>query len=404
MNNLPLGYKQFTTQESSTLFSSSLFKNAAIFTTLLFIFLVPWGDSIYDGLPRLAATLALGLTCVNLIFHGTHRNYNFFHFFTALYFTWQLISLIWSPEFVRGEEVAKTTFQLLLLTFLFCVIIDNKARLIAIYQAYVVGGMIGAGIVFTNFLRGIESGYLRYGIENLTIDAVGVFLSISLPFAAYLSKYSKTKIVRLINLFAIPLIFYGIFLTATRTAFIVGILGLMYWLFTQRKASFKVKSIVGIAMVSAFIAVIMFAPKASIERVFSTTESITQGTLNNRSIIWGGSIEQWKEAPIIGVGLGALGNALSREHVNYNAAHNSFVHILTENGILGLLLFLMVNITLLIYLLHTPINEKAFLFSLLMVMLVSQLATHLQTEKITWFVYAMIAIHSQMYATLKNKN
>ena len=404
MINTQPEYQTSARKKKSKLFSSSIFDNTAILATLLFIFLVPWADSLYDGLPRLAATLALGFVFLKLIFHGSHTNYNFFHLFAIAYFSWQLLSYVWSPELERANEVAKTTVQLFLLTFLFCLIIDNKDRLIAIYQVYVVACMIAAGIVFTNFLRGIESGYLRYGIQNLTIDAVGVFLSISIPLAAYLAKYSKNKYIRIINLLAIPLIFYGIFLTATRTAFIVGVLGLMYWVFTQRKASFMIKSLIIGVMISAFVAILLFAPKASVERVFSAGESISQGTLNNRSIIWGGSIKQWKEAPIVGVGLGSLGNALGREHINYDAAHNSFIHVLSETGIVGFLLFLMVNFSLLIYLLHTPINDKAFLFSLLLVIVVSQLATHLQAEKITWFVYAMIAIHSQMYATLGRKN
>ncbi len=388
----------------SKLFNPSIFNKAAVFTTLLFIFLVPWADSLWDGLPRLAATLAIGFAFIQLLIHGTHRNYTYFHFIVVVYFAWQIMSVMWSPEFERAEVIVMTTIQLVFLTFLFCLVIDNRPRLMAAYQAYVFACIVASGIVVSNFLQGIESTYLRYGIENLTIDAVGVFLAISIPIAAYLAKYSKTKFIRMINLLAIPITFYGIFLTATRTAFIVGIIGLLYWVFTQRKASFIIKSIFSTIKILAFVAIALFAPKSSIERVFSAGDSITKGTLNSRSLIWGGSLAQWKKSPVVGVGLGGLGNALSREHINYRDAHNSFIHVLSETGIVGLFLFLMINVTLLIYILHMPLNEKAFLFSLLMVIVVSQLATHLQTEKITWFVYAMLAIHSQMYAVIRRKN
>lgn len=384
-----------------TLFSASIYSNAALVTTLLFIFLVPWADSVYDGLPRLTATLALGFTVLKLLFHGVRPNFTFFHIATILYFAWLILSVVWSPDFERADQAVKTTFQLMLLAFMFCFVIDNKPRLIAIYQVYVFAGMIAAGIVFSNFLRGIESGYLRYGIQNLTIDAVGVFLSIAIPIAAYLAKFSPSKYLRLLNLTAIPLIFYGIFLTATRTAFIVGIIGLLYWLFTQRKASMMIKVGIFIVMIAAFSTALFLAPKSSIERLSTVGESVSEGTLNSRSTIWGGSINQWKDSPIIGVGLGGLGKALSLEHINYDAAHNSFIHIMTENGIIGLLLYLMVNFSLLIYIMHMPINEKAFLFAFLMTIVVSQLATHLQSEKITWFVYTMIAVHTYMYSNFK---
>jgi len=380
------------------LFDPSLINKATVFSTLLFIFLVPWGDSVWDGLPRVAATIALGFAFIQLLVHGTHRNYTYFHFIAIMYFSWQIFSMIWSPELVRAEAIAKTITQLIFLTLLFALTIDNKSRLIAAYQVYVFACIVASGIVIDSFLQGVESGYLRYGIKNLTIDAVGVFLAISIPFEAYLAKYFKNIFLKTFNLIAIPFTFYAIFLTATRTAFIVGIVGLLYWVFTQRKSSFIIKLLIGIVMTAGLASIIMFAPKASVDRIFTTGESITEGTLNSRSIIWGGSIEQWKESPIVGVGLGGLGNALSREHINYADAHNSFIHLLAETGIVGLFLFLGVHIALLFYILHTPLDEKIFLLSLLMVIVVSQLATHLQTEKITWFIYSMIAIHSQMFA------
>lgn len=386
------------------LFEPSLINKIAVISTLLFVFLVPWGDSVWDGLPRIAATIALGFAFIQLIIHGTHRNYTYFHFMALLYFAWQIISMMWSPELNRAEAIAKTTAQLVFLMLLFALVIDNKARLIAAYQTYVLACIVASGIVINSFLSGVESGYLRYGIENITIDAVGVFLAISIPIEAYLAKYFKNKFLKLINLVAIPFTFYAIFLTATRTAFIVGLIGLLYWVFTQRKSTFIVKSLISIVMVLGLTAIAVFAPKASVDRIFSTGESITKGTLNSRSVIWSGSIEQWKESPVFGIGLGGLGYALSKTHINYRDAHNSFIHVLTETGIIGLLLFLGVHITLLVYILHTPLDEKAFLFSLLMVIVVSQLATHLQAEKITWFVYAMIALHSHMFAAIRRDN
>lgn len=403
MNNINHSVEIENIYKQSRLFDRSLINNAAVITTLLFILLVSWGDSIWDGLPRVVATIAMGLSFVQLFVHGTHRKYTYFHFIALVYFVWQLISMMWSPDSARAEILAKTTIQLIFLTLLFSIVIDNKSKLRASYQAYVFGSIAASGIVFSSFLQGVQSGYLRYGINNLTIDAVGVFLAISIPMAAYLAKVSERKLLKLINVLAIPLIFYAIFLTATRTAFVVGILGLAYWVYTQRNASFKVKIIIAVVMVVSISTIMTFAPKSSIERVFTTGESITKGTLNYRSVIWGGSIEQWKESPIAGVGLGGLGHALGKEHINYNAAHNSFIHILTENGIIGLVLYLAVHISLLFYILHTPLDEKVFLISLFMVIVVSQLSTHLQSEKIAWFVYTMLAIHSRLFASIQKK-
>jgi len=76
---------------------------------------------------------------------------------------------------------------------------------------------------------------------------------------------------------------------------------------------------------------------------------------------------------------------------------------MTENGIIGLTLFLFVHLSILYLITLTPNNEKAFLLSLLLIIIVSQLATHLQTEKIMWFVYTVLAIHARLYAKNNKK-
>lgn len=381
---------------------SDIITKITLSITLLFIFLVPFGDGIWDGLPRISATLAIGFSLILFLIHGTHRNYNFFHFFSVIYIAWQLISLMWTPDFEWGKGVAITSVQLLLLAFLLTLVIDNKKKIIWAYQAYVFGNIVGTSIIISNYLQGIQSPYYnRYGIQNIETDMLSVFLALSIPMAAYLATKHQNKILKLINITAIPLVFYAIFLTGTRTGSIVGVLGIMYWIFTHRKASISIKATIAVILVSSVIAILSFAPKASVDRIFSSGKSITTGTLNYRSVIWAGSINQWEKAPIIGTGLGGLGFVLSKEHINFNAAHNTYIHNLTENGIIGLLLYLAIILSLLYYISQTPLDEKAFMVTLLMVVLVSQLTTHTHTEKIIWIVFSLLAVHASRFTMEK---
>jgi len=382
---------------------SDLITKTTLLITLLFIFLVPFGDGIWDGLPRISATLAIGFSLILFLVHGTHRNYNFFHFFIVLYIAWQLISLMWTPDFELGKTRAITSVQLLLLAFLLTLVIDNKKKIIWAYQAYVFGNIVGASIIMSNYLQGIQSPYYnRYGIKNIETDILSVFLALSIPMAAYLATKHQNKTLKLINIAAIPLVFYAIFLTGTRTGSIVGVIGIAYWLYTHRKASITVKASIAVVMIASVIAIFSFAPKHSVDRIFSAGKSISSGTLNYRSVIWKGSINQWKKAPIIGSGLGGLGFVLSKEHINFDSAHNTFIHNLTENGVIGLLLYLSIIFSIFYYILQTPTDEKAFMISLLMVLLLSQLTTHTHTEKIIWIVFSLLAIHASRYALEKD--
>jgi len=312
-----------------------------------------------------------------------------------------IVSLAWSPDEVLGSELAVTGFQLMLLPFVFTFVIDNRKNLLLAYQSYVTGAVVAFGFIFNNYLHNVTEFYGRYTIANTDTDLMSYILALAIPMAAYLAKASQNKILIAFNIIAIPTIMYAIFLTGTRTGFIVGMLGIFYWLFTQRKASLKIKLTMFILFFVSIGVVLTFAPKASVDRVLSAGSSIKSGDLNYRTVIWKTSIEEWKNSPIIGAGLGGLYSQLSRKHVNYGWAHNTFIHLLTENGIIGLTLYIMMIISILYFILRAPFEEKIFLLSLLLVMLVSQIALHTHIQKATWFSYSMLFIHA--FATAKRR-
>ena len=372
-----------------------LIYSLALFAVLTFIFLIPWGNGLWDGLTRVFGILAFAAAALLFVVEGTHKNYTYFHFFAFALWAWVLLSTIWSPNLDKGTEMAGRVFQVMLLPLLFTLVIDNRKSIIYAYQSYVLGNIIGSSIIIYNYLNGIQSPYYnRYTIPNFETDEMSIFLALAIPMAAYLASILDKKWKRLINLFAMPLIIFAIFLTGTRTGSIVAVIGILYWLFTHRKASFRIKASILIVFILSIITVASFAPKASLDRVFSAGKSLKSGNLNYRTVIWKASILQWKTAPVIGVGLGGLGDVLSKEHVNFDAAHNTYLHILTENGIIGLTLYLLVLVSILYLILQVPLSEKVFLLSLFFIIIISQLTLHTHILKSTWFVFSMLVIHA----------
>lgn len=381
---------------------TSIVYKLAMFMTLFFIFSIPWGNAVWDGLSRVFGIIAFGLTGISVLIHGVHTRFSVFHLVIALFGVWLSISLMWSPELVRGKELLFTTIQLLTISFLVTLIIYDKRGLLYFYQSYALGNLLGAGIIIYNYLNGIESIYYgRYAIPNLDVDGQSIMLTLAIPIAAYLTTQYQNKWLKFVYLISIPLIVFAVFLTGTRTASIVAAFGVLYWLFTYRKASFLIKGSFITLFIASLITVFALAPQKSIDRILSSGQSISTGTLNNRTVIWGASIEQWKKAPIIGNGVGSLGYVLSSLHVEYNSAHNTYLHILTENGIVGLLLYLLLILIISYYAFYTPFPEKVFLFSVLLTVLVSQTTQHTHFHKETWFILTILAIHAH---ALSSKN
>ncbi len=367
----------------------------ALFITCVFIFLIPWGDSIKDGLPAIVGLASFAVVGLSIISGGSHRDYSIFHLMVIGLWVWSLITLMWTQNYESGIEVAKRAIQIMILPFLFTLIITNKERILIAYQSFVLGSFVGSCIIISNYLNGIQSPYYnRYGLANIETDLLGIMLAFAIPIGAYLNNTFENKWLKILNLFLIPIIVYAIFLTGTRTATLISIVGVLYWLYSQRKAPMKIKVSVFLAILLSVTALITIAPKASLDRAFSSGESISSGTLNYRTVIWGASLESWKESPIVGTGLGSLKFALGKKHVNYSGAHNVYVEILTETGIVGLIIYIILLFSILNLILHTPSSEKVYLFSLFFMIIVSQMAQHSHYQKETWFVLTMLAIHA----------
>ena len=374
---------------------SSVIKNSALLIMLLFIFLIPWGNVIWDGFTRIFGVIAFALALLVLVIHGTHRNYSFFHLLVLMFGSWLILSLLWSPDLASGKEKTTTIIQLVMISLLVSFLIDSKSKIRLAYQSYVMGAITASSIIFYNFINGIESNYYgRYGLANFEVDGVSIILALAIPMAAYLATQYKNVILKTINAVAIPLFILAIFFTATRTAAIAAIFGIAYWLYTHRKTSLSIKLLLVGFFISSIMVVLTFAPKASVDRIFTSGKSISAGTLNYRTVIWRASLEEWEKAPIIGRGIGSLANVLSSSHVEYGSAHNTFIQVLTENGIIGLTLYLLIIFSIIVTAFNVPENDRVFLLSLLLVALICQLTMNTLFDKESWFVLTMLAIHA----------
>lgn len=385
--------------------SMGLIHKLAWWSILGLIFLLPWGNGLWDGIAKIAGFLGIAFSGMLLVTQGTHRHFNFFNLMALALGCWHLIAMVWTPDLESGWKAANTFTQLVLVSIVYTYMINDLYKLRWAYIAYVAGSIVAFGIIFTNFIRGIYGPYFgRYTVPNIETDSMAIILSLAIPMAVWLYTQYKRPIPKMICLMCVPVVFYGIFLTGTRTGLVTGMVGIMYLGFTQRKASFNLKILYIGLMVVAAGAVITLAPKASVERVFSIGEALQTGDLNSRETIWQFSLESWKQQPLIGGGTGSLGHSLNRYHVEFDSAHNSYIQILTEHGVIGLGIYLLMFGSLLYYILQCPVETKIFLLTLFFTVAVSQLSLHSHKVKEVWFVWAIIAAHGHFFARVRGQN
>ena len=183
--------------------------------------------------------------------------------------------------------------------------------------------------------------------SNINIEAISVLLKI--PFALYLYVHSKKPIIKSVSIIGMTLGFSILFIISSRASFLAIIAIAVISMIAYRKEFKKLLS-PSLSMISGFLLAVLFV-----------NPSITNdgGRLNNLSIIDESSLTRldfYKEAilsiienPIMGVGIGnwkIFGIAAHKEIVTgyivpYHA-HNDFLQIAAEIGLIGLVAYIFV--------------------------------------------------------------
>ncbi|MCG3148420.1 MAG: hypothetical protein PCFJNLEI_01863 [Verrucomicrobiae bacterium] len=161
---------------------------------------------------------------------------------------------------------------------------------------------------------------IAFGIFEDPNDLCLIFImAVPLFYAELRSKDSP--LFRMLAMVGIPVVSYGVFCTNSRGGYL-GIFAMVIAFLMSRTKGFKRWFLLGFSI----FFLTTFAPSRFAAGIVGQSD---------RAILWGQGIAAWKTHPIFGVGFGDFGS-YSNER---KAAHNTYVHVLTETGVVGYLPF-----------------------------------------------------------------
>jgi O-antigen ligase len=145
-------------------------------------------------------------------------------------------------------------------------------------------------------------------------------------------------------------------------------------------------------------------PATSWSRLSTIGGELRSGTLNDRTLIWQTGWQVFGESPFRGVGAAAFAPAI--EHslgMPFNApsadegapatelvAHNSFLSVLVEQGVIGFALFVALLLAILRCALQLPILEKMFWISFFMIWVIGASTLTYEDRKLPWLLFAIV--------------
>ncbi len=320
-------------------------RNITYWLSLLLIFVIPWEDIIFVAglgtISRMVGILVAVFWLETVLVTGEFRKPRAFHIAVALFMLFNVLSFFWTVDANLTINRLKTYLQLFFLVFILWDLYRTPAALQAGLQAYVLGAYVSIGSLIINRMAGVEAGYQRYTAAGFNPNDAGMILALGLPVAWYLAIFAnrshKTRPLMWINLVYVPVAMAAILLTAGRGTLIAASPAMLFVLCTVKRCP----PFLRIIFVTALVAWCVFAlpslvPESSYDRLGTTFSSIAEGDMGGRGRIWQEGLALYGSHPVLGVGSGAYKTAAVKTN---HVAHNVYLSVLVELGLIGFLLF-----------------------------------------------------------------
>lgn len=173
------------------------------------------------------------------------------------------------------------------------------------------------------------------------------YFVIALVFFYYLRTKTKSSLQKLLYLLGIFITFFGVFFTVSRSGMLLlfGALGLI--LIFQPRVKNKVMLVV--LVILGLLGLSLFSDSI-LQIIRDIFPAIQEGsdTVGLRYNLWRAGWKMWLDHPITGVGVGQYSSMLRHYMfglegpMRYSAAsHNTYVQALSETGLIGFLLFML---------------------------------------------------------------
>lgn len=391
----------------------SILGKMAYVSLCLLVFAIPWEDAItipgFGTSTRLIGVITVVLGVMAIVEKGALKRPAPGHFMLGLFVISAAATYLWSlyPEGTLTQIL--TYLQLLALAWLIWELCPNDRAQQGLLRAYVLGTFVSGFDTMFRFLSHQESAYQRYAGSGLDANDLGLMMALSIPVSYYLLIQEKG---RLIWIYRLQLVVAGttILLTASRGATLACLVALAIVPLTQAQLTMRKKAALLLTLVLLISGVMIFVPDTSWERLSTLPDEFDHGTFTGRTVIWKAGWEIFRQHPVGGIGINAFRVIVSRELSEpirlddptspAPPAHNTFLSVLVEQGILGFAAFAALLLVLGFSVASLPPFPQKLWIVVLLVWAVGVSSLTWEMRKPTWFFFGLLVAQC---ATLERK-
>lgn len=373
-----------------------------------FVFTIPWENIVIipgvGTVGKLIGIVAFGAGLLAIIDRGHLRRFAMVHGLMGLFVIWGVFTLFWSKAPDRTKEEVVTYLQLLLMVWIIRELAATAGAQKSLISAYILGTYVSAIFTFLSAVSGKTAHYHRYSAEGFNPGDLALIMVLSIPFSFYLASIEKNPLWLWIYRVQPAIAACAIFFTASRGALLV--LGLAFLIVPLSFRKWKTGQQLTIVLVAALAVplILLFVPASSWSRLGTIGAEVSSGTLNERTTIWKAGFDVFRENPVNGIGVNAfaptiqrsLGNPRQLRHpaaddVVELVAHNTFLSVLVEEGLVGFLLFILILVALWKGIFQMAPAERKMWAVVLFVWTAGVMELTWEYRKPTWLLFGLLA-------------
>lgn len=376
---------------------------AAFAALAIFVFAIPWERTVAVPIFGAAGTpfglIAAGLTAIS-VFDGPRlrlRPPSLVLVLMASFVAWSALTYFWSVDPSRTLIETARYGQLLIVVWMVWQLGPNTGRTRALMQAYVCGAYVSLTLVAWNFVAGnafaVSSQSVRYTFDQANPNYLALSLAVGIPMAWHLFSTPNRTVLQIFNALYVIFAVFVIVLTASRGGFATAVVAMLIvpWSFWRLGATRMLFVLVMYAgLVYAGFGLI---PDENVDRLLLIETSEVVDGLGTRTRIWAASLAILDNEPGVmlrGAGIGAHPAAVAPYLGRPQEAHNGFLSLAVEGGLVGVGLFVVFLLLAVVPNVGLEPQRRIFFLVLAATLVTTLLPANWEDQKAFWFGLAIL--------------
>lgn len=359
----------------------------------IFVFTLPW-ERVFalpgvNIITRATGGVAVALALLAVVVSGRLRRWQGLHVAAMLFVLTAAFNLMVFHSGLRPPLKFWTFIQLFTVLWIMWELAPSWSKLVWLLTGYVFGAYVAAiGQVLV--YRHSAGNITRYTVGGDAND-LAMGLALALPMAWYLGMAHRRTILKWICRGYLPVGLMGVGLTGSRGGMIVAIVGLLFVpLAMTRLTPGRLAAAIATLGLAGSLAVV-YIPDRIVERLATTATEVQDLRVGGRFKLWVGGMKAFSLQPVWGYGTAGFKQAIEPYLGDATqVAHNSYISVLVEEGMVGFVCFAAMMLSVLRAVLRLPRLERRYALVQFCALALAMSPLTWEDSKVAWFVLAVL--------------